>query len=298
MLKNRALTYIITVYVLTALYSLLYLKFPMTVKGTAISPGFFITMGYMLLPLIASLILQLGVYKEPLREIKLVFKWSNWYIVAGLLPFAGVALSFVVSLLIPGVTFSPDMSGFLDRMSKAMPPEQFEKALEQFKPLMNYMLLITIGQALVAGFTINALFAFGEEMGWRGFFLSALSGKNFYVSSVIIGLVWGFWHAPVILQGHNYPDHPLMGVFMMTVFTILLSPFLSYVVLKSGSVLAAAFMHGVVNACGGISIMYIRGGDDLTVGMTGASGLIALLILNVLLYLYDRFLAKERIINI
>jgi D-alanyl-lipoteichoic acid acyltransferase DltB (MBOAT superfamily) len=30
--------------------------------------------------------------------------------------------------------------------------------------------------------------------------------------------IWGLWHAPVILQGHNYPGYPLLGVLMMVVF--------------------------------------------------------------------------------
>ena len=34
---------------------------------------------------------------------------------------------------------------------------------------------------------------------------------------LIFGLIWGIWHAPFIFQGHNYPQYPVAGVFMMTI---------------------------------------------------------------------------------
>jgi membrane protease YdiL (CAAX protease family) len=39
----------------------------------------------------------------------------------------------------------------------------------------------------------------GEEMGWRGYALSRLQmTRSPFMSSLIIGLVWGLWHLPVI----------------------------------------------------------------------------------------------------
>ncbi len=293
MFKNKSLTYIILVFVLTGLYSLLYLKFPIKI-GEPVS--FVITIFYMFIPLIATFILQLGVYKEPLKDINIIWKWSNWYIVAALLPIVLMFLSLGISLLFPGVVYDPSMSGFLENLAKKLSPAQMEKSLASIKPMMKYMMIITLGQALLAGVTVNAVAAFGEEAGWRGFLLSSLKGRNFYVASIIIGLVWGFWHAPVIIQGHNYPEHPQMGIFMMAVFTMLLTPIMVYLTMKSGSVIAAAVFHGTMNASAGMAIMVIRGGNDLTVGLTGVSGFMALLIINIALFLYDRFVAKEKII--
>jgi len=122
-----------------------------------------------------------------------------------------------------------------------------------------------------------------------------LAHLGFWKSSIIIGLVWGIWHAPIILQGHNYPQHPQLGVFMMIVFTLLLSPIFSYVRLKANSVIAAAIIHGSINATVGLPLMVIKGGNDLTVGVTGLAGFIALSLVNLGLFVYDRHFARESI---
>ncbi|MDD4896103.1 MAG: CPBP family intramembrane metalloprotease, partial [Atribacterota bacterium] len=116
-------------------------------------------------------------------------------------------------------------------------------------------------------------------------------------SSICIGLIWGLWHAPLILQGHNYPSHPQIGVIMMVIFILLLSPILSYIRLKAKSVIAAAILHGSLNATFGIPLMVIKGGNDLTVGITGLAGFVALALANLGLLIYDRYFSLEKIMN-
>ncbi|MDR2813650.1 MAG: CPBP family intramembrane metalloprotease, partial [Prevotellaceae bacterium] len=146
-----------------------------------------------------------------------------------------------------------------------------------------------------AGCTINAFFALGEELGWRGYLLTALSGKKFWTASLIIGAIWGIWHFPLILLGHNYPQHPVIGVFMMVIWCVLLTPTFTYIALKSKSTVAAAIYHGTLNAIAGISALYVVGGNDLTNGTTGLAGFIALAIITFGFLLYDRYVTKEKI---
>ena len=127
-------------------------------------------------------------------------------------------------------------------------------------------------------------------MGWRGL-CRELAELGFWKSSWVIGVVWGFWHAPLILQGHNYPQHPWAGVFMMTVMTVLLSPLLGYVTIKANSVIAAAFFHGTFNATAGLALMAVKGGNDLTVGVDGGCSVLRSRFccsISGLLTLYDR----------
>ena len=113
----------------------------------------------------------------------------------------------------------------------------------------------------------------------------------------VTGFIWGIWHSPLILMGHNYPQHPEIGVLLMTFWCILLTPLFLYFTVKAKSVIAAAIMHGTLNATAGIAIMVIKGGNDLTVGITGLAGFISLIVVLLLLYLYDNKLSKEKIMT-
>jgi len=248
--------------------------------------------GYMLLPMICALILQALNREKPFRKLNVSFKPNLWFLTAGLTPFALALLTIGINLLFPGVSFSASYEGFIS----SLPPEIAEQTIQQlsrFSPAV--FLAIQLGGALFAGYTINAVFAFGEELGWRGYLLRELKNRKFFSVSLITGAVWGIWHFPLILIGHNYPKHPAAGVGMMVIFCILLSPLLTYITIKAKSVIAAAVFHGSLNAIGGIGLLYLSGGNDLTNGITGAAGFTALLLLNLIFFIYDKFITKENI---
>jgi membrane protease YdiL (CAAX protease family) len=211
-------------------------------------------------------------------------------------PFIYSFAALGINLLFPGVSFSVTYEGFFSRLPANLSAEQLvivKEQLSRFPPAV--FLLIQVGSAVIAGYTINALFCFGEELGWRGYLLKSLQHKKFLTASLIIGAVWGLWHFPLILLGHNYPEHPVAGVGMMVVLCILLTPMMIYIVIKSKSVITAAIFHGALNAIAGIALLYIVGGNDLINGPAGVAGFIALLSANLAFYLYDRYVTKERI---
>lgn len=251
---------------------------------------------YMFIPMIMAIVVQKLIYKEPLREpLGISFKLNRWFLVAWLLPPIVAFATLGVSLLFPGVEYSPEMAGMFERFKSVLTPEQLAEMKRQSAAFPVHPIWIGLLQGLIAGITINAIAGFGEELGWRGLLQREFGYLGFWKSSAIIGIIWGIWHAPIILQGHNYPQHPFAGVLMMTIFTLLLSPIFSYVRLKAKSVIAAAIIHGSFNATVGLSIMVIKGGSDLTVGVTGLAGFIVLALANIGLFVYDRALAKESI---
>lgn len=255
--------------------------------------GLILALSYMFIPMTTTIIIQKFLYKEPLLELGISFKLNKWFLAAWLLPILIAFLTFAVSLLFPGIQYTPNLEGMIERYQSILPQEQIEQLRKEIAASPIHPLYIAIVQGLIAGITINAVAAFGEELGWRGFLFKQLKHLGFWRSSLAIGLIWGFWHAPLIIQGYNYPQHPLAGVFMMAIFTVLLSPIFSYIRLKAKSVIAAAIMHGTLNATYGISIMLIKGGDDLTTGEMGLAGFIALAIINLCLLFYDSKIAKE-----
>ncbi|MBO8162051.1 MAG: CPBP family intramembrane metalloprotease [Thermosipho sp. (in: Bacteria)] len=278
-------------------YLLVILYFALGGKWTM--PGSLIlAVTYMFIPMITAIMVQKIIYKKSVKEpLGISFKLNRWFLVAWLLPPVIAFATLGVSLLFPGVEYSPEMAGMFERLKSVLTPEQLKEMEKQTVAFPVHPIWIGLLQGLIAGITINAVAGFGEELGWRGLLQKELSYLGFWKSSAVIGVIWGLWHAPIILQGHNYPEHPLIGVFMMTIFTLLLSPIFSYVRLKAKSVIAAAIMHGSINGTLGLSIMVIKGGSDLTVGVTGLAGFIVLALVNIGLFLYDRTLAKESIMQ-
>jgi membrane protease YdiL (CAAX protease family) len=257
-------------------------------------PAYIIALVYMLIPGITAILFQKFVTNEPVREtLALWFRPNRWFLAAWILPVFITLLAVGAGLLLPGVDYSPNLSGFFDRYREVLTPEQvarMQRDMEQF-PVSPFWIGLVNG--LVAGITINAFFALGEELAWRGLLVHRLSGMGFWKMTGLIGLIWGVWHAPIILMGHNYPQHPKAGIGMMIVFSLLLTPLLLYIRLKSGSSVAAAIFHGTINGLAGLSILVIAGGGDLTVGITGIAGFLALAAVILLLAMYDRFLSPE-----
>ena len=253
---------------------------------------------YMFIPMLSVLIVEKLVHKEAIKSRLLIsFKLNRWFVVAWLItPLIGFG-TFGISLLFPDVSFSPDMAGMMKRFETMMTPEQLEQIRQSIETYPVHPFWISFLQGLLAGITINAVAAFGEELGWRGFLLRQFKKMSFLKASLAIGFIWGIWHAPIILMGHNYPQHPQLGVLMMTIWCLLLTPLFLYVTIKSGSVIAAAVIHGTLNGTAGIAIMLIKGGNDLTVGMTGLAGFISLAIFLAGLFVYDSFISKEKVMR-
>jgi membrane protease YdiL (CAAX protease family) len=131
------------------------------------------------------------------------------------------------------------------------------------------------------------LIAFGEEYGWRGYLQGELVKMGRIRGILLVGIIWGLWHAPVILMGHNYPGYPVAGVFLMTVYTVLLGFVLGYAVLKTGSVWLAAYLHALNNQVYGyLSGIVYTPNDPVFAFGGGIYGLAALAVV-VLLILRD-----------
>jgi membrane protease YdiL (CAAX protease family) len=98
---------------------------------------------------------------------------------------------------------------------------------------------------------------FGEEYAWRGVLQSAWLGRGKRLATLLVGLVWGLWHTPVILSGvHTYPP-TFLGMLLMLIFFILWGLVQSYALFKTGSIWVAAFLHGLVNSVYTFSLTYL-----------------------------------------
>ena len=135
--------------------------------------------------------------------------------------------------------------------------------LEEPKALLGMLLL-------QLAFTIIVFFpAFGEEWGWRGYMMPKLLKLMPKWAAVLLGgVIWGLWHAPLTIAGHNfgidYPVYPFAGIGLMCLMCIFMNAFLTLLTEKTGSVYPASFCHMVNNNLGSTVLIMIAGSEALT----------------------------------
>jgi uncharacterized protein len=209
-------------------------------------------------PGIAALVVLRFVMKKPLGTLglrrlgeKRAYLWA-WLLPIGLTLATGV----LTYLFTPGAL---DLS--FPAFSQAMAAAPSGSALPT-----GLIVIIQIAFSITLAPLLNTLFALGEELGWRGFLLPSLLPLGQWRAILLSGVIWGIWHAPAILQGHNYPSQPLFGALMMIVFTVLMGAILSWLYLRTGSPWAPALGHGTLNAVAGLPILFFTGIDSTYTG--------------------------------
>jgi membrane protease YdiL (CAAX protease family) len=100
---------------------------------------------------------------------------------------------------------------------------------------------------VVIGPLLGLIISFGEEYGWRGFLQTELNKLGRVRGTLLLGVIWGIWHWPVIWMGYNYPGQPVLGSLFMVAYCVILAYFLAYAVFKSKGVWTAAYLHALNN---------------------------------------------------
>ncbi len=111
----------------------------------------------------------------------------------------------------------------------------------------NLFLILGAVQSVLLAPLLAIVISFGEEYGWRGYLQGELFKLGRVRGVILLGVIWGAWHWPLILMGYNYPGHPLLGLVLMALYTTGLAVVLGYAVLRSGSVLLSAYLHALNN---------------------------------------------------
>lgn len=205
-------------------------------------------------PGIAALVATLLIARQPFRSLRLnTLGPKRFYLWAWLLPAVLVILSGLLTLLLGTGQLDTEFTVIQQMMEQAGPQLPISTGL---------LALIQVLQALILGPLINLVFAMGEELGWRGFLLPHLLPLGQWKALLVSGAIWGIWHAPAIAQGHNYPDHPVLGIFLMAIFCILFGTIIGWMYLNTRSPWAAALAHGSLNAWAGLPLLFLKPGFD------------------------------------
>ncbi len=223
-------------------------------------------------PMLAALVMRLFVSREGLRGSVGFKRKPRFYLIAWLAPALFVLILILFNHVAGIGRFSPE----------GQPP-----------------LWQSLPQMLFIGVAITTVLAFGEEYGWRGYLLPRLLPLGEVKGTLVLGLIWAFWHLPPLIAGLNYPGvHPVLAIAVFCFTVILLSfPFTWLHLSAGGSVLLAAILHASFNTFvdSYTSVSYIPEGNVLlTNGVGLVSGGMLLIMVLLVYFVFKRNRGVER----
>lgn len=236
--------------------------------------GVLLAVGYMWAPALGNILTRL-VTREGWRASKLQPRlrrgWPYW-LAAIFLPAVLTIIGAVVYYLLFPQHFDPELSVLQSMLG--------ESAGLLPVPLWTFV-LVQIVQGILISPIVNGLFTFGEEFGWRGYLQPKLMPLGGRLTMLLMGVIWGVWHWPIIAMGHNYgfdyPGAPWTGLLAMVWFTLVVGTFLGWATLRGGSVWPAVLGHAAVNGIAGLAVVAMQGQPNpllgpLPVGLIGSAG--------------------------
>lgn len=110
---------------------------------------------------------------------------------------------------------------------------------------LTFAILILLPLLLIPEMVLSV----GEEYGWRGYLLPRLIALGEVRASLLLGLVWGLWHLPVVMAGVLLGGHALWLVAPLHVGVVLLSafPYTWLAKVSDYSPAVASVFHGSTN---------------------------------------------------
>lgn len=198
----------------------------------------------------------------------------------GLVPFRPVWRKILLFVLAPILVLALGFAAF--GLAYAFGWTEADWALEGFSSILPEGVsadayLVSAYVQLPIAIIIASAAAFGEELGWRGFLTTALAPLGFWPSALIIGVVWGVWHAPIILLGYNFQRTDITGVLWMTGFTLCYGVLLQWARYWTRNVWPAVVGHGALNATSTLTLIWLTDTSDTAMAtILGLPGWIAM----------------------
>jgi uncharacterized protein len=157
----------------------------------------------------------------------------------------GIALLFpiVIGLISYGIAWTIGLVHFTPR------PDTFSARFvgDSTPPVLVFVVNLALAATVIA--VLSARVAAGEEIGWRGYMLTRLIDAGVPRPVLVSGVIWGLWHAPLILGGVYLAGPPRMvSALLWMVVAISMSFVFARLRLETGSIWPAITLHAAWNS--------------------------------------------------
>ncbi|MDR2122949.1 MAG: CPBP family intramembrane metalloprotease [Flavobacteriaceae bacterium] len=246
---KKIIVFISISYVISGIFGIIIWNLPKT--ESLINPlQMLFSVLLMTTPAFTAFLVERKKFSEITKKFQLNFKTINWkqtfkylLITNLLLPVLVIFYGYVL-----GNVLEINVFGKLPTDYTQLHPMIQNTPIVKTDYFLPVLILIIFIYSSLLSISINGLIAMGEEIGWRGFLESNIN-LPFFKKNILIGIIWGIWHAPIIiLCGHNYPSYPYWGILMMVISCISLSFYFSFALKNTRSLFVMGALHGGINA--------------------------------------------------
>ncbi|GAA3645841.1 CPBP family intramembrane metalloprotease [Microbacterium marinilacus] len=251
----------------------------------------------MFTPTIAALVVVFFVEKPrhkaralglvPLRPVgRLIGYLALGFVIPVVICFAALPLGAFIGV------FPADFAG-LSGFRQITEWQLAQAGIDELPMPIEALAALQIVNLVIGAFFLNLVPALGEEIGWRGWLLPKLLPLGPWAAIGLSGVIWGLWHAPLILLGYNYPGTPgWLAILAMIALSTVIGGVFGWLRLRGGSVWPAALAHSTFNAAATLYVLFVAENsvlDPLHATVTGWTGWIVPAVLVVFLVLLGRF---------
>lgn len=112
---------------------------------------------------------------------------------------------------------------------------------------------------------ISIPFAFAEEFGWRGYAQGKLVRAFGLVNGLLLlGIIWGFWHTPIYYFMDGFPNHRILGPFVMTPIDNILAVIpMGWLYIRSRNIWVPTLAHAFADVLWGFSSLIFPATQEL-----------------------------------
>lgn len=246
---------------------------PEVIPGSGITVALvLVAVGTMWAPAVAHLLTRL-ITREGWHDMALRPRRRGW-------PYWAIAwFTPAIMTILGGALFFSLFPRYFDPSLRTLQTMLAQANRPVTTPLWTIVILQTLSGVLISPF-VNSLFTFGEEFGWRAYLQPKLAPLGGRKAILLLGLIWGVWHWPIIAMGHNYgfayPGAPWLGMLMMVWVTIGLGTFLGWVTIRAGCVWPAVIGHAAINGISALPALCTQGNPNpllgpLPIGLIGSA---------------------------
>ncbi|MCP4482302.1 MAG: hypothetical protein GY817_05925 [bacterium] len=280
--KNKKFFYLLIVFFILAFICSIFYFFGIRLDKNA---SFFAFNFYSFIPLLAVFIIKVSYGEKFWQKDFYNFKFNANFLLVIYFLLGLELLIFTFDILLPITYFSNDQGVLLEKYGSIFSSQQFAVMTKFTKDFdINFFWILNVFIGIIVGVTTGTIFAYFQEIGWRGFLYNELKDKSFWAASIEIGLWHSLFYLFLVLIGY--------GDFYLVIVWLLLSPILMLIRKLSDSIIYPAIFVGVFNSTYALATFYVVGAPQWLIAVNGLGGIFILLLTNICLYLY--MLYRER----